>query len=244
MSRCVNPSIRCQARGILQQGGSGADRTGAMMNHSKRSEAKPGSAAAKVAEHLVTNPREFAVTQFEQGLICAAEAFYRFYGALLGREGRVSGISGQDNVVLQQILAASRPLSVGDIARFANRDDIANIQYSLKKLLRAGLICKAAETSARETCYVVTDLARAWTADFVRLRRELFTDPSAQILDFDAQLATCGKLLNTITGFYDHGTRVMSGLEQIGSPDASEPQAPAATRTKRSRRRKNSAPPI
>lgn len=198
-----------------------------MTDRDERQRGAAAGPAGKVARHLAGNPRELAVTQFEQGLICAAEAFYRFYGALLGREGRMRGISGQDNVVLQQILAASRPLSVADIARFANRDDIANIQYSLKKLLRAGLIAKAGRTSARETGYVATDLARDWTTAFVKLRRELFTDPSAQVLDFDAQLATCGKLLNTIAGFYDHGTRVMSGREQIeptggkpgGAPD-------------------------
>ena len=133
---------------------------------------KPGSAVAKAAEakiaqHLATTPHEFAVTRFEQGLICAAAAFYRFYGVLLGREGRVRNISGQDNAILQQIMAASRPLAVTDIARFANRDDIANIQYSLKKLTRAGLIEKAGRTSARETSYVVTDLARGWTQDFL-----------------------------------------------------------------------------
>lgn len=192
-----------------------------MTEQEQRDDVGRRAPGGKVAGHLAGNPRELAVTEFEQGLICAAEAFYRFYGALLGREGRLRGISGQDNVVLQQILAASRPLSVGDIARFANRDDIANIQYSLKKLLRAGLIHKAAKTSARETSYVVTDLAREWTTAFVKLRRELFTDPSAQVLDFDSQLATCGKLLNTIAGFYDHGTRVMSGREQMDPPPAS-----------------------
>src|SRR5277367_4238382 len=87
----------------------------------------------RVAEHLAVTPHEFAITQLEQGLICAAAAFYRFYGALLGREGRIHNVSGQDNVILQQIMAASRPLAVADIARFGNRDDIANIQYSLKK---------------------------------------------------------------------------------------------------------------
>jgi predicted MarR family transcription regulator len=175
-------------------------------------EAKP----PRVARHLVSSPHELAVTQFEQGLICAAEAFYRFYGVLLGREGRRHNLSGQDNVILQQIMAASRPLSVADIARFANRDDIANIQYSLKKLSRAGLIERARGGSARETSYLVTDLARAWTRDFVALRRELFTDPSAQILNFDEQLRVSAKLLNVIAGFYDHGTRVMSGNEQTG----------------------------
>jgi predicted MarR family transcription regulator len=170
--------------------------------------------STKVAGHLAITPHELAVTQLEQGLICAAAAFYRFYGALLGREGRIHNISGQDNVILQQIIAASRPLAVADIARFGNRDDIANIQYSLKKLLKAGLIEKAGKTSARETSYAVTAMAAEWTRSFLALRRKLFTDPSAKILDFDDQLEKCARLLNTIAGFYDHGTRVMSGAEQ------------------------------
>ena len=172
-------------------------------------------AAAKVAAHLAASPHEFVVTRFEQGLICAAAAFYRFYGSLLGREGREHNVSGQDNAILQQIMAASRPLAVTDIARFANRDDIANIQYSLKKLVRAGLIEKAGRTSARETSYVITPLARKWTANFLALRRQLFTDPSAQILGFDEQLEKSANLLNLIAGFYDHGTRVMTGAEQM-----------------------------
>ena len=177
--------------------------------------AAPTTAAPKIARHLAATPHEFAITRFEQGLICAAAAFYRFYGVLLGREGRVRNISGQDNAILQQIMAASRPLAVTDIARFANRDDIANIQYSLKKLLRAGLIEKAGRTSARETSYLVTELARHWTQDFLQLRRQLFTDPAAQIPDFDDQLEKSAHLLNLIAGFYDHGTRVMSGAEQM-----------------------------
>jgi len=176
---------------------------------------KRAPAAAKVAAHLAASPHEFVVTRFEQGLICAAAAFYRFYGSLLGREGREHNVSGQDNAILQQIMAASRPLAVTDVARFANRDDIANIQYSLKKLVRAGLIEKAGRTSARETSYVVTPLARKWTANFLALRRQLFTDPSAQILGFDEQLEKSANLLNLIAGFYDHGTRVMTGAEQM-----------------------------
>lgn len=173
--------------------------------------------APRVAAHLAQTPREFAITEFEQGLICAAESFFRFYGALLGRRGREHKLSGQDNVILQQILAASRPLAVTDIARFANRDDIANIQYSLKKLLKADLIRKAPHSSAREVSYVATTRAQEWTSQFLALRRQLFTDPSAQILNFQEQLALCSKLLNTIAGFYDHGTRVTAGREQLAS---------------------------
>src|SRR5262245_23149729 len=73
---------------------------------------KRAATPAKVAAHLAASPHEFAITRFEQGLICAAAAFYRFYGVLLGREGRARNISGHDNAILQQILAASRPLAV------------------------------------------------------------------------------------------------------------------------------------
>jgi predicted MarR family transcription regulator len=194
------------------------------MSSQPRQQPKPNKPLTKVAEHLSQTPHEFAVTQFEQGLLCAAAAFYRFYGALLGREGHIRNISGQDNVILQQVMAASRPLAVADIARFANRDDIANIQYSLKKLLRAGLIEKAKKTSARETSYTVTALAREWTAEFTALRRRLFTDPSAQILDFDDQLDKAGRLLNTIAGFYDHGTRIMSSAEQTSPANGEKPR--------------------
>jgi predicted MarR family transcription regulator len=205
------------------------------MNTQPRPHPKPDRRSAKVAEHLSATPHELAVTQFEQGLICAAAAFYRFYGALLGREGHIRNISGQDNAILQQILAASRPLAVADIARFANRDDLANIQYSLKKLLSAGLIEKAGKTSARETSYMATALAREWTKDFIALRRRLFTDPSANILDFDDQLDKAGRLLNTIAGFYDHGTRVMSSTEQTSMTTDHERTSPVILpRTKRS----------
>jgi predicted MarR family transcription regulator len=64
----------------------------------------------------------------------------------------------------------------------------------------------------------------------VQLRRQLFTNPSAQILDFDDQLEKSAELLNLIAGFYDHGTRVMSGAEQMTrarAPTGSKPAAPA-----------------
>ena len=38
----------------------------------------------------------------------------------------------------------SKPRSVSDLSRFSNRDDIANIQYSLRKLTAAGLDRKGA----------------------------------------------------------------------------------------------------
>jgi len=80
---------------------------------------------------------ERAFFEYEQALICASEAFYRFAGATLGATGREHNLTGQEQVILQQLMVTPKPRSVSDLSRFSNRDDIANIQYSLRKLAAA-----------------------------------------------------------------------------------------------------------
>lgn len=175
--------------------------------------------------HLGQSPHEQAVTDFEQSLICAAEAFYRFIGLLLGPEGRSHKLSGPDNVILQQLMGAPRPRGVTELSRFANRDDIANIQYSLRKLIKAGLVEKAPGSTNRETAYQVTAKARALTGEFLDARRELLMNPSNAIPGFDEQLREAARVMSLITSFYDHGTRVMTGRDRFHTdePPAARP---------------------
>ncbi len=163
-----------------------------------------------VPVHLGASPHEQAVTEFEQSLICATEAFFRFIGLLLGAEGRGHNLSGQDNVILQQLMSASRPRGVIELSRFANRDDIANIQYSLRKLIKAGLVQKAPGSTNRETSYEVTEKGRTLTAGFLAVRRELLMQPTARIPGFENQLREAARAVSLITSFYDQGTRVLT----------------------------------
>lgn len=182
---------------------------------SPRRPARPGrpklpAAAAgrpRVPAHLGPSPHEAAVTDFEQSLICAAEAFYRFVGLLLGPEGRRQNLSGQDNVILQQLVAAPEPRSVTELARFANRDDIANIQYSLRKLIQAGLVQKAPGSTNRDTRYGVTPAGAGMTEAFLAIRRELLMQPSGAIDGFDERLKAAAETLSLLASLYDHGTR-------------------------------------
>jgi predicted MarR family transcription regulator len=170
---------------------------------------------ARVPEHLGPSPHEEAVTDFEQSLICAAEAFYRFIGLLLGPEGRRHNLAGPDNVILQQLVAAPEPRGVTELARFANRDDIANIQYSLRKLIQAGLVEKAPGSTNRDTRYGVTPRGRELTEAFLAIRRELLMKPSAEIRDFDAQLRTAAQAMSLVTSLYDHGTRKITARDML-----------------------------
>jgi predicted MarR family transcription regulator len=172
--------------------------------------AKP---ARRTASHLAASPHELAVTELEQALICAAQAFYRFIGESLGPEGASHNLSGEDNLILQQLMASSRPRGVVELARFANRDDIANIQYSLRKLIKAGMVEKTPGSTNRDTLYQVTPRARELTEHFLRLRRELVMGPSEAIPGFDEQLRAAARAMQLLTSFYDHGTRVLAGRE-------------------------------
>ena len=140
------------------------------------------------APPLARTDRERAFFEFEQALICASEAFYRFAGAALGPTGRQHKLTGEENVILQQLMFNTKPRSVSDLSRFSNRDDVANIQYSLRKLAAAGLIEKVPGSTNRDTRYGPTAAGCDLTEGLVATRREWLIAPSANIADIEKQL--------------------------------------------------------
>jgi predicted MarR family transcription regulator len=163
------------------------------------------------APPLGRTERERAFFEFEQALICASEAFYRFAGATLGPAGREHNLTGEEQVILQQLMFTSKPRSVSDLSRFSNRDDIANIQYSLRKLTAAGLIEKVPGSTNRDTRYRPAAAGRHLTEGLVATRRERLIAPSANIIDIEKQLESATTAMTLLTGLYDHVSRVLAG---------------------------------
>ena len=161
--------------------------------------------------HLADGGHEAAVTEFEQALICAGEAFVRFAGALLGPEAREHNLSGQDCVILQQLVTAGEPRRVADLLRFANREDVSNVQYSLRKLIKAELVQLIRGATNRDAAYAVTERGLAVTNRLVASRRELLMRPTGAIAGLDDQLRALTDTLGLLTGLYDHGTRRLAG---------------------------------
>lgn len=174
----------------------------------KREQAKPEPVSAPP---LGRSERERVFLEFEQALICASEAFYRFAGATLGPTGKQYNLTGQENVILQQLMFTNKPRSVSELSRFSNRDDISNIQYSLRKLIGAGLIEKVPGSTNRDTRYRPTAAGRKLTDDLVAIRRELLIAPSGNIQDIEAQLKAATSAISLLTGLYDHVSRVLAG---------------------------------
>ena len=104
-----------------------------------------------------------------------------------------------------------KPRSVSELSRFSNRDDISNIQYSLRKLAAAKLIEKVPGSTNRDTRYRPTQAGRDLTTVLVDSRRELLIAPSANVPNIETQLKSASVALALLTGMYDHTSRVLSG---------------------------------
>ena len=96
------------------------------------------------------------------------------------------------------------------VLRFANRDDASNIQYSLRKLIKAGLVRQVRSASKRDTSYEVTAEGARISARLVALRREYLMTTIGGLSDGDDQIAVLTRTLGLLTGIYDHGSRLMS----------------------------------
>jgi predicted MarR family transcription regulator len=162
---------------------------------------------------LARTESERVLTDFEQALICASEAFYRFAGVLLGPVGTQHKLTGHENVIFQQLVFTQNPRSVSELSRFSNRDDISNIQYSLRKLAAAGLIEKVPGSTNRDTRYRPTSAGRELTEEIIANRRELVISPSSGINDIQAQLKTATDAMSLLTGLYDHASRTLTGRQ-------------------------------
>ncbi|MEQ9463782.1 MAG: winged helix DNA-binding protein [Haliea sp.] len=168
--------------------------------------------------HLAETPHEVAVSELEYAIMRCNEAFTRWQAECLAA---VSGIDvgGGDNALLHVIRMKERAKGVKEIARLMNRDDIPNIQYSLRKLLKAGLIEKSAQSSHRQgVTYRVTDKGYEITERYAGLRRSLLLDFTGTVHEFVPQMTDAARTLDLMSGIYEQAARI-AATHRIDQPD-------------------------
>ncbi len=151
--------------------------------------------------HLARTPLEVRLTELEYALMRAGESFARWQVECLAMSGAVAA-NGPENVLLHVIRMNDRPKTAKELARLTNREDMPNIQYGLRKLLKAGLIHR--EGSARSgIVYSVTDSGRAVTERYAEVRRQLLMALVGRLDEPEAAFAEAESTLEVLTGLYD-----------------------------------------
>ncbi len=160
--------------------------------------------------HLGETEAELGFAEFQHAVICFAESFYRYVGKSLSMIAGDPNLTGYDSVILHTIYALDRPKNITEIQHFTNRGDVANIQYSIRKLSKAGLIEKAPRGGGRGTAYRVSAKGRAVARDYVLARRELLSQVPQNGSQLVARLADARNMLTLLTGLYDQASRLMT----------------------------------
>ncbi len=177
----------------------------------KQPETSPGGHAPEHGDHqwhLGTTPQELAFAEFQHAMMCLSEAFFRFAGRSLAQIADDQNMSGQDSVILQVIHSGKRPKSITDLQHFTNRTDVSNIQYSVRKLQKAGLV-RRAKAEGRGAAYELTARGLEVVDAYVRSRRELLADFPEMDDRLIARLEDARRLVVTMTGLYDQASRYL-----------------------------------
>lgn len=169
--------------------------------------------------------RETALTDFEWSLWRVSSAFLRWQSECASTLAG-TGLSGHDTAVLHTIKYRDRPKGLSEISRLLGRDDTANVQYAIKKLLGLKLIERVSGRSRKETIYTLSPRGLKLTRDYRDLRRDLLVSSLGKISDLDDGLKGAAEMLELLGSFYDSASRRASTSHPAPSP-ASEPKGRA-----------------
>jgi len=152
--------------------------------------------------HLATTPLEAATTELEWALLRWYQAFDRYSLLTLSMLG-FQGMTMSELAIVNIVGLHDRPKPANMIASLLNRDDIQNVQYSLRKLLATGLIMKTEGGTGKNANLTVTKKGRRLCDEFASLRRQLLITHVAQLGNGEARLLYSAKTVSMLTGLYD-----------------------------------------
>lgn len=189
-----------------------AGKTGAVMRVMKKgsavSDEQAGPRGLDFKWHLSSDAVEIATTELEFALMRTFESFGRWQAECLIAASGLT-LSGPENALLHIIRMNDRPKSIKELARLSNRDDIPNIQYSLRKMVSDGLVTKQG-TNRTGVTYEATDRGKSVTDTYAEIRRRLLLKELREMPDFAQKLEEVSRTLTMLSGIYEEVSRVVA----------------------------------
>ena len=156
--------------------------------------------------HLSADETEVACTELEFSLMRCFEAFGRWQTECLASVDDFAA-TGPENALLHIVRMNDRAKSIKELARLTNRDDIPNIQYSMRKLVSEGFVRKQGSGRTGVT-YQATEKGKQVTDDYSAIRRRLLIAQIKSLPEFDQRLKDAGQSLNILAGIYEEISRI------------------------------------
>lgn len=168
--------------------------------------------------HLATDDHEIAVAEVEFSIFRIFSAFNRWMDDLTRccQEDSTLACSGIDFSLLNVIRMHERPKSISELGRLMNRDDMSNLQYSIRKLTKAGLIEKVgAQGNKKGATYRTTARGDRATDLYASYRREILIPLTRSVSAGDERMIELANLLTLLSGIYDQAACVAATHREI-----------------------------
>jgi predicted MarR family transcription regulator len=162
------------------------------------------------------SPIEQTVNTFEYAAWHFGSSFARWRRDCLASLP-ATGLGGTEASILHVVHLNGTAKGLSDVARLLHRDDLANLQYGLKKLVSLGFIEKASDgASRRNTTYVASETGRALIEAYLQHRRDTLLRLVATMSGTQQALQQATSILHVMTGLYDQASTILTS--QMGDP--------------------------
>ena len=161
--------------------------------------------------HLARTPHEVKLAELEFALMRVNEAFGRWQSECFAAASGLAA-SGSENALLHVIRLHERAKPLKELVRLTNRDDVPNLQYTLRKLVKLGLVRQAGARSG--AVYSVTEHGREVSDRYADLRGQLLVEFTQAVTDIDHRLEEAEQTLNLLTGIYEQAARVVASRQR------------------------------
>lgn len=160
------------------------------------------------SEHL-SSPDSWQLSEFEYGLIIAHNAFSRWTQRCMGAAGFVD-FSPLDVLVLHNVNHRQREKRLVDICFVLHVEDHHTVNYSLKKLVKSGLIDR--EKRGKEIFYFATEEGKKACERYRSIREKCLTSTYRAMDQESEEMSQAASLLRLMSGMYDQASRAASSL--------------------------------
>lgn len=155
--------------------------------------------------HLAMDDFAVDVTDLEYAVMRAYQSFVRWQSECMASVTSTP-LSGQENSLLHIIRMHERPKTIKDLQHLTNRQDSANMQYELRKLLKAKLIDKYG-TARTGIYYIATTEGIQVCDDYAKLRSEVLLQAAEAVALIKSNATKATTCLEQMEKIYESATR-------------------------------------
>ncbi|GGF74807.1 transcriptional regulator [Terasakiella brassicae] len=160
------------------------------------------------SEHLASE-EGWQLSEFEYGLIISFNAFSRWMTRCMTAVGE-NDFSPLDVLVLHNVNHRAKEKRLVDICFVLNIEDQHTVNYSLKKLLKAGYV--QGEKRGKERFYSTTEEGQHVCSEYRRIRERCLVSAYKAVEHNSLELSDVATLLRGMSGLYDQASRTASAL--------------------------------